>query len=212
MGPRLSTQAYLTGEQRTRIDRVAAIEGSRCRRSSGERWTSSPTTSPEPAAHTAWSGRIERRVSAGWPTHPTWYLRLNHVRPRVPILCARSKATPMTTLGVVLSVICGLIALVSASSKFVEAEPVVELLDHVQVTGVVRQSLPFVQIAGGLGALVGLFVAPWLGAAALAGLALYFLVAVGFHLRVGDEIAGFGGPLALAGIMAVAAVVRAATI
>lgn len=53
---------------------------------------------------------------------------------------------------------------------------------------------------------------PWLGVAALVGLTLYFLGAVGFHLRVGDQIAGFGGPLALAGIMAVAAAVRAATI
>ena len=118
----------------------------------------------------------------------------------------------MTTLGIFLSAICGLIALVSASSKFAETEPVVELLDHVQVTGVVRQTLPYVQIAGGLGALAGLFVAPWLGVAALVGLTLYFLGAVGFHLRVGDQIAGFGGPLALAGNMAVAAAVRAATI
>lgn len=158
-------------------------------------------------------GTNTRTIPLGRTAHAPVLALLNCVRPVIPISAPPDrKSNTVTILGIALSAICGVIALVSASGKFIEVEPVVGLLDHVQVTGLARQALPYLQVAGGFGALLGLFVAPWLGVAALIGLTLYFLGAVGFHLRVGDPIAGFGGPLALAAVMAVAAVVRAATI
>jgi hypothetical protein len=118
----------------------------------------------------------------------------------------------VNTVGIVLSVFCGVTALISASGKLTKQQPVVEILDHVKVTGTLRSMLPFIQIAGGLGAIVGLVVLPAVGVAALIGLALYFVGAVVFHLRVGDGIDRFGVPLGLAAVMAAAAIIRAITI
>ena len=118
----------------------------------------------------------------------------------------------MNIVGIVLTVFCGLTALISASGKLTQQEPVVEILDHVEVTGTLRTLLPYIQIAGGVGALASLIVFPALGVAALAGLALYFAGAVVFHLRVGDDLSGFGIPLGVAVVMAVAAIIRAFTI
>ncbi len=118
----------------------------------------------------------------------------------------------MNIVGIVLTVFCGLTALISASGKLTKQEPVIEILDHVEVSGTLRMLLPYIQIAGGVGALVSLFVFPAIGVAALAGLALYFAGGVGFHLKVGDGIAGFGIPLGLVVVMSAAAIIRAITI
>ena len=118
----------------------------------------------------------------------------------------------MTIVGIVLTVFGGLTALISASGKLTKQAPVIEILDHVEVTGTLRTLLPYIQIAGGIGALAGLFVFPVLGVVALAGLALYFAGAVGFHLKVGDGVDRFGIPLGLAVVMSAAAIVRAITI
>lgn len=118
----------------------------------------------------------------------------------------------MNILGIVLTVFCGLTALISASGKLMQQEAVIEILDHVNVTGTLRTLLPYIQIAGGIGALVGLFVVPALGVVALAGLALYFAAAVGFHLRVGDGVGRLGVPLGLTAVMVAAAIIRAITI
>ena len=118
----------------------------------------------------------------------------------------------MSIVGIVLSIFAGVTALISASGKLTNQEAVVEILDQVKVTGTLRTLLPYIQIAGGVGALVGLVVLPWLGVAALAGLALYFLGAVNFHLRVKHGIDRFGIPLGLAVVMAAAAIIRATTI
>lgn len=118
----------------------------------------------------------------------------------------------MNIVGIVLTIFCGVTALISASGKLTNQQPVVEILDHVGVTGTLRSMLPFIQIAGGVGALVGLVLLPAVGVAALAGLAMYFVGAVVAHLRVGDGIDRFGIPLGLAVVMAAAAVIRAMTI
>lgn len=118
----------------------------------------------------------------------------------------------MNIVGIVLTVFCGATALISASGKLAEQEAIVEILDHVEVTGPLRSLLPYIQIVAGFGALLSLFVLPALGVAALAGLALYFLGAVGFHLRVHDGLDQFGVPLGLAVVMTAAAIVRAITI
>ena len=56
----------------------------------------------------------------------------------------------MNIVGIVLTVFCGLTALISASGKLTQQEPVVEILDHVEVTGTLRTLLPYIQIAGGV--------------------------------------------------------------
>ena len=118
----------------------------------------------------------------------------------------------MNVVGIVLTAFCGLTAIMSAVGKLTGQEQALGILDHVGVTGTLRQALPFIQLAGGIGALVGLFVLPALGVAALVGLALYFFGAVGFHIRVGDRLPEFAIPLGLALVMTTAAIVRAATI
>ena len=122
------------------------------------------------------------------------------------------KGVPLRAQATIESPIGGLTALISASGKLTKQAPVIEILDHVEVTGTLRTLLPYIQIAGGIGALAGLFVFPVLGVVALAGLALYFAGAVGFHLKVGDDVDRFGIPLGLAVVMSAAAIVRAITI
>ena len=118
----------------------------------------------------------------------------------------------MHTLGIVLSALIGVIALVSAVGKLAGIAQIQEVLDHVNVSASLRPLLPLLQIAGGVGTLLGLFVLAGLGVAASAGLAIYFAAAVVFHLRVNDGPEGFGVPAMLAVVAAAAAIIRAATI
>ena len=116
------------------------------------------------------------------------------------------------TTGVVLTEFCGLVALVSATGKLTNQAAVVELLDHVEVHGVLRDLLPILQIAGGLGALGSLVRFPKLGVAALIGLSLYFAGAVIAHLRVGDGLADIAIPLGYVVVMSASAALRGATV
>ncbi len=116
------------------------------------------------------------------------------------------------TIGAVLTGFCGVVALVSASGKLTNQPAVVDLLDHVEVHGLLRDMLPYFQIAGGLGALASLIKAPKLGVAALTGLALYFACAVVAHLRVGDGPSDIAIPLGYTVVMSATAALRAATI
>ncbi len=118
----------------------------------------------------------------------------------------------MDILGLILTIFVGLTALVSASGKLTKQAAIVEILDHVKVDDPIRSLLPFLQIAGGLGALVSLAAVPLLGVAALAGLALYYAGAVVYHLRVGDAIGQYAVPLGLALVSAAAAAVRLLTL
>ena len=116
------------------------------------------------------------------------------------------------TIAAVLTGFCGLAALVSAAGKLTNQAAVVELLDHVEIHGWLRDLLPVLQIAGGLGALASLFRFPKLGLAALTGLAVYFAGAVIAHLRVGDGAADIALPLGYVLVMSVSAALRGATI
>lgn len=115
-------------------------------------------------------------------------------------------------VGAVLTGFCGLVALVSATGKLTKQAAVGELLDHVEVHGVLRDLLPVLQIAGGLGALVSLIRFPRVGVAALSGLALYFAGAVIAHLRVGDGLSDIAIPLGYTLVMGATAAFRSATI
>ena len=116
------------------------------------------------------------------------------------------------TTAAVLTAVCGLVALVSAAGKLTNQAAVVELLDHVEVHGRLRDLLPVLQIAGGLGALASLVRFARLGLAALTGLAVYFAGAIIAHLRVGDGAADTAIPLGYVLVMSMTAALRAATI
>ena len=78
-----------------------------------------------------------------------------------------------------------------------------------EVCGVPMDKVPMLaglEIAGGLGAVLGLWIKP-LGVAALIGLALYFVGATVAHLRVKD-MKGIAPALLLAVLAVVAAVLR----
>ena len=86
---------------------------------------------------------------------------------------------------VVVSVVLAFAAIGSALSKLSKQPQVVENLSKV---GVPLRWFPFLaaaELAGGAGLLVGLGVAP-LGMAAAIGLVLYFVGAVGAHVKAGD--------------------------
>ncbi|MGB7880321.1 MAG: DoxX family protein [Ilumatobacteraceae bacterium] len=116
------------------------------------------------------------------------------------------------TVAAVLTGVCGVVALVSATAKLTNQAAVVELLDRVEVHGLLRDLLPFIQIAGGVGALGSLIRFARLGVAALAGLALYFTGAVIAHLRVGDGIGDIAVPIEYVIVMSATAALRRATL
>ena len=91
----------------------------------------------------------------------------------------------------------------AATLNFVGAESVKVVADKVQVSR--RWMTPFgiLLASGALGLLIGLAV-PVLGTAAAIGLVLYFVCALGAHLRVRDP--GIGGAVSFL-VLAVAALI-----
>jgi hypothetical protein len=86
---------------------------------------------------------------------------------------------------VVSGVLLALLLLLSARAKFTHDKRVVDSLTGI---GVPLSLFPFLascEIAGAAGLLVGIWYAP-LGIAAAIGVVLYFIGAVGAHLRKGD--------------------------
>lgn len=104
---------------------------------------------------------------------------------------------------VVVSVVLALVMLGSATGKLTKQPRVVEMLSGIGVPMPWLPRLASLEIAGGVGLLVGLAVAP-IGIAAAAGIVCYFVGAIVTHLRASDhEIA----PPAVLGLVAVAALV-----
>ncbi len=87
----------------------------------------------------------------------------------------------------VITVIVAAVAVMSAFAKLAKNPKVVHSVH--EVCGVPMDKLPMLaalEIAGGAGAVIGLWVG-WLGVLATVCLALYFVGAVAAHLRVGDR-------------------------
>ena len=80
----------------------------------------------------------------------------------------------------------------AASLNFAGAESVKAVADHVRVSQKWMRPLGTLLAAGAAGLLIGLAVPP-LGAAAGGGLVLYFICALGAHVRVRDR--GIGGAM-----------------
>jgi uncharacterized membrane protein YphA (DoxX/SURF4 family) len=80
-----------------------------------------------------------------------------------------------------------LMVLVSAAGKLRKMPSVVEVMTHVGVKENQIPLLALIEIAGGVGLLIG-FATSLLGRLAAGGLVLYFLGAVIAHLRVKDSV------------------------
>jgi uncharacterized membrane protein YphA (DoxX/SURF4 family) len=114
----------------------------------------------------------------------------------------------MNTVAAVLSILIAVVAVASAIAKFQKVPRIMEGMTHVGVTEDQLVYLGAVEVLGAVAVLLG-FAVPLLGVAGAVGLTLYFLGAVGFHLRAGDGPDAFAVPLVLALIAAAAAVTRA---
>lgn len=109
---------------------------------------------------------------------------------------------------VIVSVLLALAAVGSGGAKLSKQPKIVENLTGLGVPLSWFPRLAAAEIAGGIGLLVGLKVAP-LGIAAAIGLIAYFFGAVATHLRAKDK--NFAPPAALLVLAVAALVLRIAT-
>ncbi len=92
----------------------------------------------------------------------------------------------MTITMIVVSTLLAIVVLASATAKLRGVPAVAQSMRHVGVSSSQMRLLAVLEVAGGAGLLVGLASA-LVGRLAAAGLVLYFLGAVGAHLRVKDR-------------------------
>ena len=109
---------------------------------------------------------------------------------------------------VVVSVLLALAAIGSAMGKLTKNPKIVESMDTLHVPMSWLPPLAAAEIAGGVGLLVGLKVAP-LGIAAAIGLVAYFVGAVATHLKAKDK--NIAAPLVLMVVSFAALILRIAT-
>ena len=111
---------------------------------------------------------------------------------------------------IAVSALLALLLAFSAAMKLTHREEVVQSYLRAGVPEERLNPLAAVILAGAVGLIAGLFWAP-LGIAAAAALVCYFLVAIAFHIRAGDE-RSIPMPLALALLAVAAMVLRLATL
>ncbi len=111
----------------------------------------------------------------------------------------------MKTVLIVFVTVLTLAAFASAAAKLRRAPTVVEGMIHVGIKENQIPMLALVEIAGGIGLLVG-FAASLLGRLAAAGFVLYFLGAVVAHLRIKDSVKALA-PAAMLLVISVATLV-----
>jgi len=109
---------------------------------------------------------------------------------------------------VIVSVLLALVALGSAGAKLAKNPKVIESVTSVGVPENRIPILAMLEIAGAVGVIIGLWVAP-LGIAAGIGLVLYFIGATVSHVRVHDN--EYQPPAVLALLAAAAVVLRIVT-
>ena len=116
----------------------------------------------------------------------------------------------MRTAFVVLTVLCAMMAALSALMK-IRRDPKVVKVIH-ETVGVPMKFFPHLaacEIAGALGLIIGIW-SPRLGVAAGTGLVIYFIGAIVSHLRVGD-VKGIGSAAFMLGLSVTAVALRIAT-
>ena len=117
----------------------------------------------------------------------------------------------MTTAFVVVTVLCALLAALSALLK-IRHDPKVVKVIH-ETVGVPMHFFPYLaacEIAGAVGVIIGIWCPP-LGVAAGSGLVLYFVGAIVAHLRVGD-VKGIGSAAFMFGLSVATVALRIATL
>ncbi len=115
----------------------------------------------------------------------------------------------MFVVTLILSLLLAAVAAGSAAGKLTRQERVVTMLDHLGV-GRLIPALALLEALGALGLVLGLGIEP-LGVAAAAGLALYFIGAVVFHVQAHDQTSEMAPAAVLAVVAIVVLVLRAAT-
>jgi len=111
----------------------------------------------------------------------------------------------MNSLMVVVSIVLALLVTGSALGKFRRSAQVIESLRRVGVKDAQIPVLGALEVAGGLGLVVGLAVQP-LAVVAAIGLVVYFAGALLSHLRVKDPVAALA-PAAFLLVLSVATLV-----
>lgn len=103
----------------------------------------------------------------------------------------------MNTMTTIFTLVLALIALVSAMGKLRKMPQVIESMTHVGLKPNQISLLAYLEILGALGLLIGIAY-PVLAFVSAGALMLYFLGAVGAHLRVKDKFKDFAPALFLA--------------
>ncbi len=94
----------------------------------------------------------------------------------------------MVVLSTILAVIVALVCLVSAVADFKVLPQIVETMERLRMPTRIIPALGLMKVAGALGLLIGIWLDA-LGSYAAFCLSIYFLVAVGLHLRARDTAA-----------------------
>ena len=102
----------------------------------------------------------------------------------------------MSTIGIIVVALLGLIAAGTAVGKLTRAEPAVEGLYAVGVRDSQVPMLAVLELLGCAGLIVGIWL-PWLGVLSAACLTLYFLGAVMAHVRAKSGAAAIVPPLVI---------------
>lgn len=110
---------------------------------------------------------------------------------------------PMTAAYIAVTVLAASALAFAACLNFARHEMVAAAAARVRVPESWMYPLGTVLAAGALGLLVG-FAVPWIGTAAAVGVVVYFVCAVGAHLRVRDSQFGAAAVFLLLGVAALA--------
>jgi uncharacterized membrane protein YphA (DoxX/SURF4 family) len=110
----------------------------------------------------------------------------------------------MNILTTVLVIFLAFAATLSAVGKLRKVPQVVDTMTSVGVSGSQMRILAVLEIAGGVGLLVG-FAVPAIGVAAAIGLTMYFIGAVIAHVSVNDKIPAYAPAIFLTLISATTA-------
>jgi hypothetical protein len=104
---------------------------------------------------------------------------------------------------IIVAIVLAALLVMSGRGKLVKDQRITESLTKVGVPTSWFPYLATAELAGALGLIVGIFVAP-LGIAAAIGIVLYFVGAVTTHVRASDTKGGLSapGPLLVLGIVA----------
>ena len=113
----------------------------------------------------------------------------------------------MTIALIIIGSFLGLAATVSAFGKLSKMPDAIAPLEHVGVKSSQIPLLAVLELLGAFGILLGIWNKP-LGVAATIGLSLYFLGAVGAHLRVKDAVKDFAPALLLFALSVVALILE----